>query len=124
MPTKRLISALASDPPPSVTTLVKPNRTIAKYSGESKESATFANGTASVTITVAVMSPPVAAANSVHPSARAGSPAWAIAQPSHNSGTSIGSPGIRNSIDVIAPPYVPEMYIAVSRMIDAVIGMP
>src|SRR6186713_484237 len=31
-------------------------------------------------------------------------------------GTSIGSPGMRKRIEVIAPPYVPEAYIAVSRM--------
>jgi hypothetical protein len=31
---------------------------------------------------------------------------------------------MRNRIDVIAPPYVPEMYIAVSRMIDGVIDIP
>ena len=79
MPKNRLMNALAIDPPPSATTLVKPNSTIAKYSGESNVSATFAKGTASVTITVAVMSPPVNAANSVQPSACAGWPARAIA---------------------------------------------
>ena len=63
----------------------------------------FLSGTG-VTMTVAVMRPPVNAANNVHPSARAGSPACAIDQPSHKSGTSIGSPGIRNRMDVIAPP--------------------
>src|SRR6476620_11611620 len=36
----------------------------------------------------------------------------------------MGSPGIRNRIDVIAPPYVPETYMAVSRMIDGVIAIP
>ena len=79
MPKNRLMNALTSDPPPSATTLVKPNSTTAKYSGESNVSATFANGTASATITVAVIRPPVSAANSVQPSACAGSPARAIA---------------------------------------------
>ena len=37
--------------------------------GESNDSAIFANGTASVTMTVAVISPPVSAAKSVQPSA-------------------------------------------------------
>src|SRR4051794_8546950 len=31
---------------------------------------------------------------------------------------------MRKRIDVIAPPYVPDTYIAVSRMIDGVIAMP
>jgi len=42
MPKNRLMNALASDPPPSATTLVKPNSTIEKYSGESNDSAIFA----------------------------------------------------------------------------------
>ncbi len=74
----RLTRPFTIDPPPSATTLVSPNRTIAKYSGESKRSANFANGTASATADTAVMRPPKSAANSVQPSAFAGCPCRAI----------------------------------------------
>ena len=113
-----------SDAPLSATTLVRPNRRIAKYSGESNFSAKVANGCAIATAASVERIPPKNAANSVHPSAFAGSPLCAIAYPSQSSGTSSGSPGMRNRMAVNAPPYVPEIYIAVSRMIDGVIAMP
>jgi len=77
-PMQRLISAFASDAPPSATTPDSPNSTTAKYSGESKRSAKRANGTASTTADTHVMRPPQNAASNVHPSACAGCPCRAI----------------------------------------------
>ena len=74
----RLTRPFTIEPPASATTPESPNSTIAKYSGASKRSANFANGTASATADTAVMRPPKSAARSVHPRACAGCPWRAI----------------------------------------------
>ncbi|MNC88748.1 hypothetical protein D3C83_45980 [compost metagenome] len=68
-PANRLTSALASELPPSETTLASPKNRIAKYSGVENVRAIFAIGCASSTITVAATSPPTSAESSVQPSA-------------------------------------------------------
>ena len=70
--------ALICDPPPKQTTLARPNRTRAKYSCVENVSASRATGSDSATITMAATRPPASAANSVQPSALAGSPFLAI----------------------------------------------
>jgi hypothetical protein len=69
---------LTIDAPDSATTLVNPNRMIAKYSGESNFSANVANAFAIITAASVEKTPPWNAANSVQPSAFAGSPLCAI----------------------------------------------
>ena len=71
--------ALICDPPPRQATLASPKTTSAKYSGVEKVSASRATGSDSATITTAATRPPASAANSVQPSARAGSPPFAMA---------------------------------------------
>src|SRR5436190_1066218 len=48
-PRNRLMNALMIEPPPSATMLVRPNRMIVKYSGESNFNANVANGWTSAT---------------------------------------------------------------------------
>ena len=89
--------------PASATTVVRPKNTAAKYSGAPNLSAKSLSGVARVVITAVENSPPVSAATSAHPSAFAASPRWVIAWPSHSSGTSIGSPGMRYRMAVKQP---------------------
>ncbi len=69
------MNAFVCEPLPRQTTLVRPKKMIAKYSGAEMASASRATGCASSTITTADASPPISAAKSVQPSAFAASPA-------------------------------------------------
>ena len=63
-PRQRLISALTSEPPLSVTTLTRPNAVTAKNSGDEKLNAMLATGLDNATITTAEARPPTRAATS------------------------------------------------------------
>ena len=73
------MKALIIEPPPSATTLVRPNRMMEKYSGESNLSAKLAKECAIATAASVETRPPVSAASKVQPSAFAGWPLCAMA---------------------------------------------
>jgi hypothetical protein len=104
MPANRAMSDLTVESLDSASTLVRPSRTIAKYSADPNFSASDAKSCEKKTSASQPTSPPNSAASAAQPSASAARPRRAIRCPSRVRGTSFGSPGMLSRIAVSAPP--------------------
>jgi hypothetical protein len=115
---------LSALPPVSPVTVVSPRNISANVSGGPNDSAHCAS---SGDIVIRKTTPTVPATNEPNaatPSAGPARPCSAIWWPSMHVTTEAASPGVLMSTEVIVPPYMLPAYIAASRMMPDVGGMP